>query len=277
MSQWDSLLSLLRLLDRPDAVTADGALSPETAEALSAVVPCDTVALFEFHRPTWTTTTYAEWLDSPGLFDGRRIRTRSPRSGNCSGVHRSAPSTASPGTRAMWPCSRTSTRARDGGPRRCTKTSWTGARGGEAIVSLAAPPGMCRRLLLTQAGAQDYDDDDRLMLRLLRPQINAAIGRAAGRQLTPRQLEVLRLAAVGSTYTAIGHSLHIAPDTARSTWRTRMRDWVRGAGPMPSPAFSRTGCRPSWFRQPYGALCTSSPLWGFGGARRRVCAGRMCI
>jgi DNA-binding CsgD family transcriptional regulator len=216
MSQWDSLLSLLRLLDRPDAVTADGALSPETAEGLSAVVPCDTVALFEFHRPTWTTTTYAEWLDSPGLFNGP--------------AHPDS-------VAAFWQLFRGSpfcTFDRQSGHPRDVAVQQDFHPGkrwratpmyqdllgqapveAEAIVSLAAPPGMCRRLLLTRQVRKDYDDDDRLMLRLLRPQINAAIGRAAGRQLTPRQLEVLRLAAVGSTYTAIGHSLRIAPDTAR--------------------------------------------------------------
>lgn len=216
MSRWDRLSSLTALLERSQATGEDGGLSQETVEALAALVPSDSIAWFEFRGASSTTTCYREWLDRPGLFAGPSepaavagFWERFWASPFCSFAeqpgHRDAVLVQQdfhPG--ASW--------------RRTPMYVDVLGRApveAEMIVPLAAPRGTSRRLLLVRQVPRDFDEDDRLVLRLLRPHLDAAIGRAARRRLTRRQEAVLRLAAVGVTYDGIARQLGMSPHTAR--------------------------------------------------------------
>lgn len=213
MSQWDRLGSLLRLLERP----ASGEfLSDETAEAIAAVVPCDSIAVFEFHRPTSTTTRYVEWLGRPGIFEGPPDPDAEAAFWQLFWASPFCTFDQRPGMRNEVVVQQ------DFHPGRRWRATpmYLDCLGrapveAEALLPLAAPTDVSRRLLLVRQIARDFDEDDRLVLRLLRPHLDAAQGRAARGQLTPRQREVLGLAARGATYDRIGHRLDIAPATVR--------------------------------------------------------------
>jgi DNA-binding CsgD family transcriptional regulator len=216
MVAWARLASLMRLLDRPEAVDGGGQLSQDVVAGVAALVPSDSIACFDFHRASSTTTKYTEWLSSTGLFDGppdadldAAFWTTFWASPFCTAVER-------PDQRDVV------VMQHDVHPGRSWRRTpmYVDILGkapveAEAIVPLASAPGHGRRLLLTRQVRRDYSDDDRLVLQLLRPHLNRAVGRAARADLTDRQLQVLRLAAVGETYGAIGHSLHMSPQTAR--------------------------------------------------------------
>lgn len=89
----------------------------------------------------------------------------------------------------------------------------------ELLVSLPAPPGLARRLLLARGPADpDFSERDRLALELLRPHLYAvwqdAHRRRAGvPHLTPREWEVLRLVGAGRRNGEIAAQLHVSITT----------------------------------------------------------------
>jgi DNA-binding NarL/FixJ family response regulator len=89
----------------------------------------------------------------------------------------------------------------------------------ELIIPLQAPPGIARRLIFFRAPGQRFSDTERDAAVLLQPHIVEALRlhgrRAAAQLLTRRQLELLRLSAVGYDNNAIARQLVISPATVR--------------------------------------------------------------
>jgi DNA-binding CsgD family transcriptional regulator len=70
-------------------------------------------------------------------------------------------------------------------------------------------------VFLSKLDGRDFSDRDHLVLRLLRPHLDAALRRLTRPppQLTPREVEVLRLVNDGLTDAQIAHRLAISEDT----------------------------------------------------------------
>jgi DNA-binding CsgD family transcriptional regulator len=91
----------------------------------------------------------------------------------------------------------------------------------ECKLLLPAPPGTVRGFFFVRGrGRRDFDEDDRAILDLLRPQL-AALRESWERRtypplLTRRETEVLQLVAEGLTNSAIAKRLYISPATVRA-------------------------------------------------------------
>jgi DNA-binding CsgD family transcriptional regulator len=90
----------------------------------------------------------------------------------------------------------------------------------EAMLCLSAPPGRSRRLLFIRGPGPDFDRRDRLLLALLRPQLNELyqdlqLQRRRPPGLTPRQHQLLALVARGYSNRDIARELVISPTTVR--------------------------------------------------------------
>jgi len=91
----------------------------------------------------------------------------------------------------------------------------------EAMLCLSAPAGRSRRILLVRSGLTDFDGRDRMLLALLRPQLNEVYqdlerSRQPASDLTSRQRELLKLVAVGYSNLEIARALKISPATVRT-------------------------------------------------------------
>jgi DNA-binding CsgD family transcriptional regulator len=89
------------------------------------------------------------------------------------------------------------------------------------MVCLSAPEGHERRLLLFRTSGSDFDERDRLLLRLLRPHIDELYQhrlrrRLAGSTLRPRQREILALVATGMSNQEIAVELGLSMATVRT-------------------------------------------------------------
>jgi DNA-binding CsgD family transcriptional regulator len=89
----------------------------------------------------------------------------------------------------------------------------------EMMLCLPSRPGRTLRFLFWRGPGRDFSERDRTLLALLRPHLAERVrhwrrGREA--QLTPRQLEIMRLVAAGHTNTQIGRRLSIAESTVRT-------------------------------------------------------------
>ena len=87
-------------------------------------------------------------------------------------------------------------------------------------VSLPAPPGQARRLVLQRDAGPGYTERDRQLLSLLRPHLyeiwlTAERKRAGVPRLTHREWEVLRLAGEGHSNAEIGRRLFVSQGTVR--------------------------------------------------------------
>lgn len=218
MSRWDGLRTLMDLLDQWHVDGPRTGLSDASAEALAQLVPSDTIALVEFSAERSTVHDFREWPSPSGL-----VRPDAPpppeeqaafwslfwASPFCSDAE-------APGRRAAI------TMQQDFHPGRSWRRTpiyrdFLVRAPVEAgvIVPLPGPPGRSRRLLLTRQVSHDYDEDDRLVLRLLRPHLAAALSRTGRPELTDRQREILRLVALGATNETIGRRLSLSAGTVR--------------------------------------------------------------
>lgn len=85
----------------------------------------------------------------------------------------------------------------------------------EIGVHLSHPAGQVHVVFLSRGPGRDFDERDHLVLRLLRPHLDAAfrrIGFSAPR-LTPREAEVLRLVRDGMTNQQIARRMRVRPTT----------------------------------------------------------------
>ncbi len=82
-------------------------------------------------------------------------------------------------------------------------------------MHLSHPSGEIHVVVITRGPGKDFDDRDHLMLRLLRPHLDAALRRLAfpTPRLTPRETEVLRLVREGLTDGQVAHRLAISEAT----------------------------------------------------------------
>jgi DNA-binding CsgD family transcriptional regulator len=91
----------------------------------------------------------------------------------------------------------------------------------ELSVKLSQPAGQTNVLLFDRAPGADFDERDRLVMRLLRPQLDATLRRLAtaspstGPRLTAREREVLGLVRRGLTNQAIARRLDLSAHTVR--------------------------------------------------------------
>jgi DNA-binding CsgD family transcriptional regulator len=90
----------------------------------------------------------------------------------------------------------------------------------ELMVSMPAPPGEARRILFQRSCGTPFSERDRRVLELLRPHLyevwlDADRRRAGVPQLSPREWEVLALAAAGLSTADIGAALWISVGTVR--------------------------------------------------------------
>jgi DNA-binding CsgD family transcriptional regulator len=92
--------------------------------------------------------------------------------------------------------------------------------GDRVLMSMPAPPGEARRFLFLRSAAGPFDARDRQVLELLRPHLlevwlDADRRRAGVPALSPREREVLALAAAGLSTTEIAAALWISVGTVR--------------------------------------------------------------
>ena len=88
------------------------------------------------------------------------------------------------------------------------------------IVSLPAPPGQARRILFERMSGPPFSERDRQVAALLRPHLeevwlDAERRRHGVPQLTPREWQVLAMAAAGLSYAQIAHELFVSVGTVR--------------------------------------------------------------
>ena len=90
------------------------------------------------------------------------------------------------------------------------------------MVCLAAPPGRERRLLLFRSSGPDFDERDRLLLRLVRPHLDELYQEMQRRRhlpppsLTARQEQILTLVAGGLSNKEIAAELGLSATTVRT-------------------------------------------------------------
>ena len=89
-----------------------------------------------------------------------------------------------------------------------------------AMVCLPPAGTVDRRLRLWRESGSDFTDREVMILRLLRPHLTALYQRhqalrAGTPDLTPRQMEILRLVAMGCTNRQIARALMVAEATVR--------------------------------------------------------------
>jgi DNA-binding CsgD family transcriptional regulator len=89
----------------------------------------------------------------------------------------------------------------------------------ELMCPLPTAGGRSRRVLFFRSGSQDFTEDDRFALALLRPHLAELVARrdtARSAPLTERQLELMGLVADGRTNAQIATALHLSPHTVRT-------------------------------------------------------------
>lgn len=88
------------------------------------------------------------------------------------------------------------------------------------IVSLPAPPGEARRVIFMRASGPSFTERDRQVAALIRPHLqeiwlDAERRRNRVPRLTPREWQVLAMAAAGLSYAQIAHQLFVSVGTVR--------------------------------------------------------------
>ncbi len=88
------------------------------------------------------------------------------------------------------------------------------------IVSLPAAPGQARRVMFQRCSGSSFSERDRQVASLLRPHLeeiwlDAERRRHGVPQLTPREWQVLGMAAAGLSYAQIAHELFVSVGTVR--------------------------------------------------------------
>lgn len=83
----------------------------------------------------------------------------------------------------------------------------------ELGLELTHPPSEVNIVVWSRGPGRDFDDRDRLVLRLLRPHVDAAVRRLSAPSLTDRQRHVLRLVRDGYSDGQIARRLGVAEST----------------------------------------------------------------
>jgi DNA-binding CsgD family transcriptional regulator len=85
----------------------------------------------------------------------------------------------------------------------------------EIGLNLSHPDGQIHDIVISRQPGRDFDERDRLVLRMLHPHLDAALRRLAfpTPRLTPRETEVMRLVRDGLTNQQIGARLGVAQGT----------------------------------------------------------------
>jgi DNA-binding CsgD family transcriptional regulator len=141
------------------------------------------------------------------------------------------------------------------------------------IVSLPAPPGEARRIVFMRATGS-FTERDRQIAMLLRPHLqeiwlDAERRRAGVPKLTPREWEVLALAAQGMPYASIAEQLFLSVGTVRKHME-HVRDRL-GVHSIPAAAARALPHAPAHLRMAprstAGVPRLPSPRGGQGGGR----------
>jgi DNA-binding CsgD family transcriptional regulator len=118
------------------------------------------------------------------------------------------------------------------------------------IVSLPAPPGEARRVLFQRDSGPAFTERDRQIAALLRPHLqeiwlDAEQRRRGVPRLSPREWEVLELAAAGTTYAEIAERLFLSVGTVRKHMEhVRERLGVHSVAAAAALALPRAPARP---------------------------------
>jgi DNA-binding CsgD family transcriptional regulator len=211
------LRGLLDVLDAGRNCSATDCLPDQLLERLHLLIPCDSVSFLELdigrqdclRERTFPTEDVPEQLIGDDVF-WRHYD---------SDLHCSYPSRTGDDRSVTTVSDFYTLPEYHSSPMYCEYTRYFGAEH-EALLCLAARPGMSTRLLFARGSGPDFDDRDRLLLALLRPHLNELDQEIQRRRqpvpdLTARQWELLRLTARGRTNTEIASTLFISTNTVR--------------------------------------------------------------
>jgi DNA-binding CsgD family transcriptional regulator len=187
---------------------------------LQELIPCDHGVSYQHHRPAAAVCRVIQWADP----------------GGCTGVEWPVPDPPDTPLWQLWPTAMCSWPQRTGDLRTVihsddfypTDRAWRADPLSEVmdevrysmLVSLPAPPGEARRVVFQRTADPAFTERDRQVAALLRPHLQEIWVTAEQRRrgvpdLTPREWEVLELAAAGFAFAEIAAQLFLSVATVR--------------------------------------------------------------